>query len=198
MVPRASIDALAASVQQQHPDLQRRVAGDGMLTLLFGDVEGAPPMSEPRGEPEHNRIIRQHAGIHCGVELALDSDGFLLAFANPQQAVWCAIALQRAFAASRSALADRGGAPRLRLGVHIAAPIDQAVKLTVGIAAQAHGGEILVSAALKERIESDALARRVHFASVRELEVAGAAGRAVVYSVQWRERGADVSPEAPA
>ncbi len=196
MISRASIDALAASVQQQHPDLRGR---DDVLTLLFGDVEDAPPMSEPRGQPEeHARIVRQHAGIHCGVELALDGDGFLLAFANAQQAVWCAIALQRAFAASRSALSDRGRAPRVRLGLHVAKAIDQAVKLAVGIAAQAQGGEILVSSALKERIESDALGRGVRFATTREVELEGSAGRSVVYTVQWGEPDEQVSPGVPA
>ena len=55
-----------------------------------------------------------------------------------------------------------------------------------------------MSAALKERIESDAFGRRVHFAAARELEVEGAAGRAVVYGVQWTEPGEDVSRGAPA
>ena len=198
MVARASIDALAATVLHQHPDLVQRIGGDGTLTLLFGDLEGGTEMTEPLGgrETTRNQIVRKHASIHGGFELALDGDSFLLAFANARQAVWCAIALQRAFTAHRATRRDR--AQHLRIGLHTAEAIDQAVRLAAGIASQARGGEIVVSSDLKERIERDELGRSVCFVGAREAEVGGAVARFLLYTVQWGERGAGVSPEDPA
>ena len=197
MVSRASLDALAATVQRQHPALRQHIGSDGPVTLLFGDVEDCAQMTERLSDRAiSNAIVHQHASIHNGYEVTLEGDHFLLAFANARQAVWCAIALQRALAARGATHPDR--ARRLRIGLHIGETIDAAVRLAAGIASQAVGGEILVSPALKQCIEDDDLGRSVHFAGAREVVLEGLTHPCVLHTVQWAERRGEVSPGGPA
>src|ERR1700694_5391480 len=45
-----SIDAVAAAVQLERPDLRGRAAPDGTVTLLFTDIEGSTAINERLGD----------------------------------------------------------------------------------------------------------------------------------------------------
>jgi class 3 adenylate cyclase len=121
-------------------------------------------------------------------------DGFMLAFPDPCEALECAIDVQRAFA-QREREADTEPL-RVRMGLHSGEVISEDgdyfgknVILAARIAAQAIGGEILVSEELREVVageNGDGMA----FDAGRELELKGLAGSHRVYRAQWAESDA--------
>ena len=102
---KTSIDAVAAYVQAERPDLRPHAAPDGTVTLLFTDIEDSVAMTERLGDQRwlellraHNAIVRDHVAAHGGYEVKSQGDGFMVAFGSARQALQCAIAIQRAFA----------------------------------------------------------------------------------------------------
>jgi class 3 adenylate cyclase len=197
-----SIDAVASTVQRQRPDLRQHAAPDGTVTLMFSGIADCTRMTEHLGDraaraliQAHNAIIRKQIAVHGGFEVALEGDGFLLAFANAHQAIWCAIAIQRALAAYNAAHPQR--AIRVRIGLHTGEALTAAdrffgttVILTARIAALARGSEILVSSALKQLIDDAAdpgqlPGQCVRFGGAREVELSGMVGRYALYPVVW-------------
>ena len=68
-----SIDAVAAIVDSEQPDLRRHAAPDGTVTLLFTDIEGSTPLNERLGDQrwmtllrEHNALVREQLRSHDG------------------------------------------------------------------------------------------------------------------------------------
>jgi class 3 adenylate cyclase len=116
----------------------------------------------------------------------------MLAFASPRDGVECSIAIQRALAAR----IDAGTSEpiRVRMGLHTGEAIRERddffgrnVVLAARIAAQARGGEILVSAPLKELAEG---AGDVTFGDPRELGLKGLSGTHTVHPVEWEAAAA--------
>jgi class 3 adenylate cyclase len=190
---QSSIDAVAAVVQSEHPDMRQHAAPDGTVTILFSDIEGSTEMTERLGDRrwmevlhEHNAIIRRQVAECGGFEVKAEGDGFMLAFQSARTALGCAAEMQRA-------LADRNdGAEepiKVRIGLHTGEAIKEGedffgkhVILAARIAGQASGGEILVSSLLKELTES---AGDVEFGEGREVELKGLVGTHRVYEVAW-------------
>ncbi|MCH8921243.1 MAG: adenylate/guanylate cyclase domain-containing protein [Chloroflexi bacterium] len=191
---RTSIDALAASIYTERPDLPpKAVAPDGTVTILFSDIEGSTAMTERLGDQRwlellrgHNAIIRERVAAHEGFEVKAEGDGFMLALQSARSALQCAADIQRAFA-QRNESADEP--IRVRIGLHTGEAIKEAddfygknVILAARIAGQAKGGEILVSSLLKELTES---AGDIAFGDGREVELKGLAGTHQVHQIQW-------------
>ncbi len=189
-----SIDSVASTVQRQRPDLRQHMAPDGTVTLMFSDMEGFTTMTERLGDHEahkviraHNAIVREQVTAHGGFEVELQGDGFLLAFADPHRAVQCAIAIQRAFAAYSTAHPEQP--IRVRIGLHTGEAITEVdrffgktVILAARIAAQAHGGEILVSSHHKQLIDGN---DDVIFGVHRRVTLKGLAGAYTLHRVEW-------------
>jgi class 3 adenylate cyclase len=158
-------------------------------------MEGFTQMTERLGDREAHRVIRAHNAVvrdqlraHGGVELELQGDGFLLAFTDALASLRCAVAIQRAFAAYGAAHPEEP--IRVRIGLHIGEAIQQAegffgktVILAARIAAQARGGEILVSAPLREIGERDPEFR---FAGTREAQLKGLVGTYALHAIAWQ------------
>jgi class 3 adenylate cyclase len=107
----------------------------------------------------------------------------MVAFPEPLPGVHCAIALQQAL--------ERPGrkreALRVRVGLHTGRAISEDgdyfgenVAFAARVAQQAVGGEVLVSAAVKERTEDDT---SLSFSAPRTLELKGIEGAHEIYSV---------------
>jgi class 3 adenylate cyclase len=112
----------------------------------------------------------------------------MLAFASPNSAVSCAIAIQRGLVAS-DAVPDEP--VRVRMGLHTGEAIRERddffgrnVVLAARIAAEAEGGEILVSSLVRDRVEADG---NIAFDGGREVELKGLAGVHRVHSVDWAD-----------
>src|SRR5439155_22734224 len=140
-------------------------------------------------------VFRRHLREHGGYEVKNQGDGFMLAFPDPGDALACAVAIQRALGEAEAMDEER---ILVRMGLHTGEAIAEegdyfgrSVILAARIAAQACGGEILVSQALRE-----AAAERFEFDSGRDLELKGLTGTHTVYRAEW-SRSAEAEP-APA
>ena len=194
-----SIDAVASAVGRERPDLMTATAADGSVTIMFSDIVGSTEMTERFGDRrwievlrEHNRIVRDSIAAHDGFEVKSQGDGFMVAFASASRAVECACAIQRAFAQHADESPDE--AILVRIGLHTGEAIRERddffgrnVILAARIAAQAGGGEVLVSSLLKELTEGEA---DVRFGEPRELTLKGLSGTYQVHAVEWEGVGA--------
>ena len=124
----------------------------------------------------HNSLFRRLVPDHGGYEVKNQGDGFMLVFPDPCQALECAAAIQREFAERDPVEGER---VRVRMGMHAGETIREegdffgrSVILAARIAAQASGGEILVSEELKRRSEDGGIG----FEEGRELELKGLVG----------------------
>jgi len=187
---RTSIAAIVDSIGRTRPDFRPHAAADGLVTLLFSDMEGFTEMTERLGDREahrvmqaHHAIVRRELAAHGGTEVELQGDGFLLAFGDARRAVACAIAIQRAFARHS---AEHPEQPiRVRIGLHTGEAIREAdgffgktVILAARVTSQAKGGEILVSDATRALV--DAPVERP-----RQTELKGLAGRYTLHPIAW-------------
>jgi class 3 adenylate cyclase len=201
--PQTSIDAVVASVEAVRPDLRSHAAADGTVTLLFSDIENSTLMTEALGDARwlellqaHNRIVREEVRAHRGFEVKSQGDGFMLAFSSASRALLCAVGIQRGVRAHGERFPDQS--LQVRIGLHTGEAIragddffGRNVVLAARVAEQARGSEILVSAPLKELVESSA---RWTFAAAREVELKGLAGRHRVYAIEWQPEVATTAP----
>jgi class 3 adenylate cyclase len=203
---RTSIEAVAASVYVDKPDMRSHAAPDGTVTIMFSDIEGSTAMTERLGDQrwmevlrEHNAIVREQLADHGGFEVKSEGDGFMLAFQSARQAVQCALDIQQALALRNQSAEEP---LRVRMGLHTGEVIKEGddffgrnVILAARIAAQAQGGQVLVSSLVKGATES---AGDFAFAEGRDLELKGLAERQTVFEVEWVPGGAIPEPEGAA
>jgi class 3 adenylate cyclase len=199
-----SIDEMVSALEEEQPDMRAHAAPDGTVAILFSDIEDSTVLTERLGDEqwlqllrEHNAIFREQVARHDGYEVKSQGDGFMLAFPDPCEALECAIDVQRAFAER-----ERDGSGellRVRIGLHTGEVISEEgdyfgknVILAARIAAQAMGGEILVSEELRQAAsdgdrDGDG---RLQFDEGRELELKGLAGSHRVFRAEWAESDA--------
>ncbi|HEX6116038.1 MAG TPA: AAA family ATPase [Solirubrobacterales bacterium] len=192
-----SIDSMIEAVADERPDLSAHVADDGTVTILFSDIEDSTLMTERLGDERwlevlraHNALFRRRLREHRGFEVKSQGDGFMLVFREPGAALACASQIQRDLDASEVIEEER---VRVRMGLHTGQAIREegdlfgrSVILAARIAAQACGGEILVSESLREAAEAGA-ENGFAFDEGRELELKGLAGRHRVYRAEWED-----------
>jgi class 3 adenylate cyclase len=190
--------SLAAIVAQVDPNLSQyrhQTSPDGMMTIVFTDIEGSTEMMERVGEQQwlemmsaHTKLVRGVVARHGGEVVKSQGDGFMLVFRSVLSALTSAIELQHAM--SRSDARDDRHALRVRIGVHTGNIfqleddfLGRAVVLAARITGRARGGEVLVSAASKEYTER---VRRWDYGPSTSLSLKGLAGAERVYSLDWR------------
>ena len=152
-----SIDFMIEAVSSERPDIAAHAAPDGQVTILFSDIENSTLMTERLGDERwlevlraHNALFRRHRRPRtAAIEVKNQGDGFMLVFADSRRAVECAVAIQRELAERDLVEGER---VRVRMGMHAGEAIREegdffgrSVILAARIAAQAAGGEILVS-----------------------------------------------------
>jgi adenylate cyclase len=139
-----------------------------MLSIVMTDVEGSTALRRTRGDRFVNEILGLHAAIvrdqigTCGgQERQFLGDGFLLSFPSSAAAVRCAIGVQRAHDEHNASNPQRQ--VRVRIGIHLGEVSEregllygQAVHVAARITAEAAGGQILVSDAVRQQVEPGA------------------------------------------
>ncbi|MFI5255347.1 MAG: adenylate/guanylate cyclase domain-containing protein [Candidatus Limnocylindrales bacterium] len=149
----------------------------GTITFLFSDVEGSTKLVQALGPQRwtvvldtHQRLLRDAFRGNGGIEIKTEGDSFFVVFAGAASAVAAAAAAQRAL--HDATWPPEVGELRVRIGLHTGEGIlgaDDYVGLDVHraarIAAAAHGGQVVVSSALRGLVE-DALPEGVR---LREL-----------------------------
>ena len=205
-----SIDGVILALGAERPDIASHVGPDGRVAILFSDIENSTLMTERLGDARwievlraHNTIFRERISAHRGFEVKNQGDGFMLAFPDVPSALAAAAEIQADLAAAEG---DRCERVRVRMGIHIGEAIEEegdffgrTVILAARIAAQAHGGEVLVS----EQVEAgcgDNGGQRFEFEEERLLELKGLAGAHRVFRLRLdQDRAlAAVGGESPA
>jgi class 3 adenylate cyclase/ketosteroid isomerase-like protein len=189
------MDTVALDVAREQPDLAMQTAPDGIVTLLFSDIEDSTGLNERLGDRrwmealrEHNAIVREGIAAYSGAEVKTIGDAFMVAFSSARRAVLCAIDLERAFAAYNR---EHDEAPLLiRIGLHAGEPVREggdffgkSVTLASRIAGHARGGEILASALVRELVEASG---DIPLGEVRGAQLKGFADEQRLCDVPWR------------
>ncbi len=186
------IDAVADGASDVGRNLKAEGLPDGTVTIMFSDIEGFTSLTERLGDRraldilrEHNDMVRRRIASSGGHEIKAQGDGFMVAFSGASHALECAVGIQRDFAARNRSKPD---VPiQVRLGLHSGEAIRDgndflggSVILAARIAQQATGGEILVSAVLKELCD---LSGEFQFVDGRDVHLKGLSETRRVYSV---------------
>jgi class 3 adenylate cyclase len=189
----SSIDVIASALEPVAPVLGRMSSPDGAVTLMLSDIADAGAAAQELGAERWEQLMRDHrllveqlVGRHDGQVAKFQGDGFLASFNSAHAGLHAALELQRTFTASPAEnrpLAIRVG---LHSGFVMGNPeqlMGRNVVLAARIAAQAKGGEILVSSTAKEYTETDP---SFLFEERGEYHFKGVLGEHTVYSVVWR------------
>jgi class 3 adenylate cyclase/pimeloyl-ACP methyl ester carboxylesterase len=165
----------------------------GLVTILFTDVEGSTALTQRLGDAKsrevlrsHERIVREALRAHGGAEVKAMGDGFMASFTSATRALECAVAMQKAFATHSD---ENPEMPiKVRVGLNAGEPIAEdedlfgtAVIVAARIAAQAKGGEILVSNVVREL----AAGKEFAFSDRGEVTLKGFTDPTHLYRVQW-------------
>jgi adenylate cyclase len=182
---RSNIEDLADWAEVERPDLAR-LSPSGRVAILFSDIEGSTALNERIGDrawvrliDRHGKMVGRHVRQHAGHVVKSQGDGFMIAFAKPEQAVNCSVDVQRE-------LGKRADGIRVRIGIHAGKSVRRGddlfgrnVAMAARVAATARGGEVLVSESVR-----DAVADKVAFDDGRDVELKGFSGRHRVYAVR--------------
>jgi adenylate cyclase len=189
-VQMSAIDVIASALEPVTSSLTRMSSPDGAVTLMLSDIADAPAAAEQLGPERWEQLLRDHhllverlVGSHDGQVVKFQGDGFLASFNSAHAGLHAAVDLQRTFTAGTSSLAIRVG---MHSGFVMGNPeqlMGRNAVLAARIAAQAKGGEILVSSNAKEYTQTDPSFR---FEEHGEYHFKGLHGEHVVYSVLWR------------
>jgi predicted ATPase len=134
---------------------------EGTVTFLFTDIEGSTALLREHGDgyadilSKHRRLLRSAFAEHGGTEVDTQGDAFFVAFPRASSAL----------AAARGAREGlRSGPVKVRMGIHTGEPlvneegyVGMSVHRAARIAAAAHGGQVLLSQAVRELVEDDDL-----------------------------------------
>ncbi len=186
-----TLEQLEQSVQRTRPDLSQALDSEGTVTIVFTDIVDSTVWLSRLGDHawrdllrRHNIVVRDAVAAHGGRVVQTEGDGSMLAFANARRAVASAQEIQRG-------IADTFGheaAPILvRIGIHTGDALNEAdgyfgrsVHYAARVAANARGGEILVSSVVKELVSD----LGVSFGDGRDVELKGLDGHHRLYTVE--------------
>ena len=192
------INAFLEQIDRREPAVARLTARPGFRALLFTDIVDHTGMMQRLGDErgrgvlrEHERITREVLKQHGGAEVKTLGDGFMASFGSVTTTVECAIALQRAFEEWNTGVGAQGLAPlQVRIGLNAGEPIEEegdlfgaTVIMAARIAAQAEGGEILASVAVRELCAGKGFL----FADRGESVLRGFEDPVRTFEVRWRE-----------
>ena len=187
-------EAVATHAHPHDHHGQDAPAAASVQTILFTDIEGSTALTQRLGDARARDVFRQHEQItrealkaHGGSEVKAMGDGFMASFASASRALESAIAMQRAF----SAHSEASETPiHVRIGLNAGEPIaeDQdlfgtSVVMAARIAAQAQGGEILVSNVVRELVAGKGFL----FADRGDTALRGFEDPVRVFEARWRE-----------
>jgi class 3 adenylate cyclase len=196
-VIRSSFEDLAGWAEEAEPELRQLAAPDGTLTVLFSDIVDSTALNDVLGDRNwlkvlaaHDAIVRRCSQKHGGLVVKSQGDGFMIAFAEAEDAIRSAIAIQRALAARPRQL--RGAPVAVRIGIHTGSALEKGgdlfgrnVALAARVTDQARGGEILVTAAVIDGVSDTA---DLVFTERSEVELKGLPGSYTLLAADWTDQ----------
>ncbi|MCV7103434.1 adenylate/guanylate cyclase domain-containing protein [Mycobacterium palustre] len=191
-VVRSSIEELADWAEVERPDLAR-VTPDGRVVILFSDIEESTALNERIGDrafvkliASHDKLVHKLVERHAGHVVKSQGDGFMIAFSRARQAVQCGIDLQNAL--HKNGKAKRQGDIRVRIGIHMGRSVRRGddlfgrnVAMAARVAAEALGGQILVSEPVRDALGD---CDDIRFDGGREVVLKGFSGSYRLFAVE--------------
>jgi adenylate cyclase len=188
---RSSIEDLADWAEVERPDLARLTV-DGKVAILFTDIEDSTALNERVGDRAwvkligaHDKMVRKLVKERSGHVVKSQGDGFMIVFAQAEQAVRCAIDIQRGL--EKDSLRKRRNGFRVRIGIHMGRSVRRGddlfgrnVAMAARVAGQADGGEILVSETVCDAISD---CEDISCDGGREAELKGFSGTHRLFAV---------------
>jgi adenylate cyclase len=192
VVVKDSLEALARASQEDQTRLAGLAGSDGRVAIAFSDIEDSTVLNDQLGDAEWVKLLASHDKlVHAAVSgrgghiVKSQGDGFMIAFANAGEAVRGALDLRTAIEAGDRRLRKRP--IQVRVGVHIGTAIERGgdlfgrdVTLAARVAAEAIGGEILVSDAIHDAVADEP---DVHLVEAQTVELKGLPGVHRLWSV---------------
>jgi class 3 adenylate cyclase len=189
---RSSIEDLADWAEVERPDLAR-VTPDGRVVILFSDIEESTALNERIGDRAWVRLIGSHDKLISGLVqrrsghvVKSQGDGYMIAFARAEEAVECGIDIQRAL--HKDAKHKRHEDIRVRIGIHMGRSVRRGddlfgrnVAMAARVAAEAVGGEILVSQPVRDAVRDR---DDIRFDEGRDVELKGFSGSYRLFAVE--------------
>ena len=118
----AALDLAAIDKEKRSVAEHRSKAGIVLKTFLFTDIVRSTNLAEALGDEAWTHLLQWHDDTlktsfrsHQGEIVSSTGDGFFVAFASSQEAIACAVAIQRELADHRR---TAGFAPMVRIGIH--------------------------------------------------------------------------------
>jgi adenylate cyclase len=192
---RSSIEDLADWAEVERPDLAR-VTRDGRVVIMFSDIEESTALNERIGDRawvkligSHDKLVQRLVQRQSGHVVKSQGDGFMIAFARAEQAVRCGIDVQHEL--DRDAKRKRQEEIRVRIGIHMGRSVRRGddlfgrnVAMAARVAAQAVGGEILVSQPVRDALRDCAELQDIRFDEGRDVELKGFSGSYRLFAVE--------------
>jgi len=159
-------------------------------TFMFTDIEKSTNLVEALGDEAwqgllrwHDETLRSMFAEHKGDEVVSTGDGFFVGFDSPDEALACAVAIQRRLDEHRRL---HGFAPKVRIGVHATGATQsgrnfsgKGVHEASRIAGLAEGSEIMSS-------KETAAGSRFPVSEARTVTLRGTSEAIDVVTVEWR------------
>jgi class 3 adenylate cyclase len=198
-VDSAVVDAFLGRIKDPPPmDASPGNTGEisidpGFRAIMFTDLKDSTMMTTLYGDAKalhllhvHNALTRNSLNAHQGREIKHTGDGIMASFASVPDAVECAIAIQKAFAAYNQ---EHPETPLfLRIGLSAGEPIEEhgdlfgkAVQLAARLCAHAEPGRILVDQVMLDQWSGKP------FSDLGEVTPKGFDHAVRVYEVQWMQ-----------
>jgi class 3 adenylate cyclase len=180
-------------------DVERRPesTSSDVRTFMFTDIVSSTNLIEAIGDAAwvdvirwHDQTLRALFEAHHGEELDHAGDGFFVAFEDREEALACAVAIQRSLADHRR---KQGFAPAVRIGLHAVAASrsggtyrGKGVHEAARIAATAGGGDVVASASTVDGLMEDFPA-----SEARPVSLKGIAQPVDIVTVDWQSASGD-------
>lgn len=162
----SSADDLSRWVLEDRPGIVKMAGTDGTVTIFFSDIENSTATNERIGDKawvsllaKHDAVVRAEVEKQRGHIVKSQGDGFMIVFRDADAAVLAAVGIQRIIEAGRGRRLGRNPI-RIRVGIHSGTVIardgdyfGRNVAMAARVAAQAGGGEILVSDEARARLD---------------------------------------------
>lgn len=193
----SSIEDLVRWSTEDRRAIAQVTGPDGTVTILFSDIENSTSLNEQLGDKgwvallsAHDSLVEQAVVNHGGVVVKTQGDGFMVVFGDCVAAVRAAVEVQRLINSGAHRRLRRTPI-RVREGLHVGAVVHKDgdffgtnVAMAARIAAQAVGGQILVSESVHLRLADNPDAEDLHVREAFATELKGLEGLHQLWEVQ--------------
>ena len=191
---QSSIEDLQTWAASEEQEIRSMADSDGLVTLLFSDIEASTPLNERLGDDvwvrvlaAHDSLVRVRVEKYRGQVVKTSGDGFMVAFRDAEAACRAAVGIQKDLRRTLDPMLRVVAPVKVRIGIHTGTVISRDgdyfgrnVAVAARLGALATGGEVLASDAVHDALDDDAA---VTLVEMGEVELKGLPGEHVVWRV---------------